>query len=108
DLCILKPPSVPSPNTGGGGNTSIYELFTAENFCRKESDMALADRSLLRRSADGVKRINRTPALDEFVNPLMDRPGNPTEAFTPGCFLAIFTICRNTSSERSSVAPFGN
>ena len=48
------------------------------------------------------------PEFGLTVNPLIERPGNATDASTPGCLRAISDIFRITASVRSSDAASGS
>ncbi|KAF1030957.1 MAG: hypothetical protein GAK33_07761 [Burkholderia lata] len=70
--------------------------------------MAPADNALPCRSENGFNVTNTMPALELFVKPFTDSPGNATALSTPGCFSAIEPMSRITFSVRSSDAPFGS
>src|SRR4026207_1978752 len=64
--------------------------------------------SLPCRSSNGLRGKKMMPALGALTNPLIERPGNCTALWTPGCLLPISAICRMTRSVRSSVAASGS
>ena len=70
--------------------------------------MALAERSGLRRFSKSSSVMKAMPELGLAVNPLGERPGNATEAATPGTFMAKSLMRRMTASVRSSEAASGN
>lgn len=70
--------------------------------------IAPADSALPWRWSNGFSVTNTMPALELFVKPFTDSPGNATALSTPGCFSAIAPMSRITFSVRSSDAPFGN
>ena len=107
-ICMRKPPIVPRPITGGGGNTAMYASWIEANFWFSAPAIAPAERSALRRSSNGFSVTNTMPELVELVKPLIDRPGKATACSTPGCFSAIAPMRWITSSERSSEAASGS
>ena len=70
--------------------------------------MALAERSGLRRFSKSSSVMKAMPELGLAVNPLGERPGNATEAATPGTFMARSLMRRMTASVRSREAASGN
>ncbi|VWC36665.1 hypothetical protein BUB20358_06689 [Burkholderia ubonensis] len=72
------------------------------------SAIACADSALSPRLSNGFSVMNTVPALDEFIRPFTDMPGNSRMLSTPGCFIAMSAIVLTTFSVRSSDAPFGS
>src|SRR5690606_14233664 len=99
---------VPSPITGGGGNTAMNASLMPANLAFRLPVMASPDSSAPWRSANGLSVTNTMPALELLVKPLIDRPGKAMALSTPGSFRAMSDMRRITSSVRSSEAPLGS
>ena len=99
---------VPSPITGGGGNTAMKASRMAAYCWFSAPAIAPADSEASPRSEKGLSVANTMPALELLVKPLIDRPGKATALSTPGCCMAISPMRRITSSVRSSEAPGGS
>ena len=104
----LKPPVVPMPFTGGGGNIITMASWMAMNLPLSELAMAAPLSSGDLRSSKLSRPTNTMPALGLMVKPWMDRPGKAMASFTPGSSMAIWDIRRMTSSVRSREAPSGS
>jgi hypothetical protein len=104
----LKPPVVPSPATGGGGNMAMNASWMLPNAWLSCPATAPPLWSARVRSAKGLSVANTMPALELLVKPLIDRPGKAMASSTLGFFFMISPMRRITSSVRSSVAPSGN
>ena len=104
----LKPPTVPSPCTGGGGNTATNASWMDANFWFSAPAMLSPYSAFDRRSSNGLSGKKTIPALGELTNPLIERPGNCTAFATPGCCNPMSDIRLSTASVRSSAAPSGS
>ncbi len=107
-ICSLKPPIVPMPFTGGGGNTAMNASWIPPSCWLIAPAIAPPESSGERRFSNASRPKNTMPALGAFVKPAIDRPGNATASLTPGVFRAMSDMRRSTSSVRSSEAPSGS
>ncbi len=106
--CKRKPPIVPNPITGGGGNIATKAPFIDPKFWLSWAAMAPPDRSGVVLLSKSVRVANNTPELGLLVNPLIFKPGNAIASSTPGCSIAIRDISRITSSVLSKLAALGS
>ncbi len=76
--CSLKPPVVPMPCTGGGGNITMKASWIAPNFWFNCCAIAAADSDAPVRSSKGLSVTKTMPEFELLVKPLIDRPGKDT------------------------------
>ena len=108
-MMILKPPVVPRPSTGGAPNACTIAPRTAvRQRLTMAAPMAVAVRSRLSRSANGLSRTYREPRLGALAERISDWPETPTVCSTPGVSRAICSMRAMRRSVRSTEAASGN
>ena len=100
--CMVKPPALPIPRTGGGCRTTAWPPSTLLNCRVSRLAIAVAVKSVLpARSPNGVRRRKSRPAADELERVRMENPETAIASSTPLVCLAKVDSCVITSSVRS-------
>ena len=85
--CILKPPELPMPRTGGGGTAMMKASWMA---CIEPNSVPMiwsADWPAASRSSNESKAAKITPALLALVKVAPEKPAKATASLTPGVLL---------------------
>ena len=106
--CILKPPPLPRPRTGGGGIAMMRASWMGAVCLRTSPRMAGAVRPLATRSSNGFRVRNITAPLVVLVKVDPSKPEMITALATPATCSARRAASRTTAVVRSSEAPEGS
>ncbi len=107
-ICILKPPPLPRPRTGGGGMTMTRASWMSEVAFSTSPVMTAALRPTSARSFAPLRVRNITPALVVLVKVAPSKPAMITALATPSTVRACLAARRHTSVVRSREEPDGS
>ena len=106
--CILKPPPLPRPRTGGGGMAMIVASWIGRTFWSTSPRMTVEERPAATRSANGLRVRNITAPFEVFVKVAPSKPEMTTALPTPSTVWARRAASSTTSLVRASAVPGGS